>query len=90
MVLLPQLNLGPIPLFPGWKNVIKSSPLLIQPLLFFISNMASSKHGRLKKPLGNHQQIIEFMLETDDLSDSSDSNLKLDATDLSSEGEFLS
>ena len=65
----------------------------MQSLLFFISNMASSKQGMPTKPLRNVQEIVEFMLETDDeLSDLSDWDFGdiMDATGVSSEEEFSS
>ena len=55
--------------------------------------MASSKQAMQTKPLRNDQEIIEFMSETDDeLSDLSDSDFEdiMDATDVSSDEEFLS
>ena len=55
--------------------------------------MASSKQVMQTKPLRNDQEIIEFMSETDDeLSDLSDSDFEdiMDATDVSSDEEFLS
>ena len=55
--------------------------------------MASSKQAMQAKPLRNDQEIIEFMSETDDeLSDLSESDFEdiMDATDVSSNEEFLS
>ena len=55
--------------------------------------MASSKQDMETKPLRNDQEIVEFMLETDDeLSDLSDSDFEdiVDATDALSDEEFSS
>ena len=55
--------------------------------------MASSRQAMRTKPLRNDQEIIEFMLETDDEpSDLSDSDFEdvMDATDVSSDEEFSS
>ena len=55
--------------------------------------MASSKQGMQIKPLQNYEEIVEFMLETDDeLSDLSDSDFEdiMDVTDVSSDEELLS
>ena len=62
-------------------------------LLFFVSNMGFSKQGMTTKPLQNDQEIVEFILETnDELSDLRDSDFEdiMDVTDvLSSEEIFV-
>ena len=62
-------------------------------LLFFVSNMGSSKQGMTTKPLQNDQEIVEFILETnDELSDLRDSDFEdiMGVTDvLSSEEIFV-
>ena len=55
--------------------------------------MTSSKQGMRTKPLRNDEDIVEFMLETDDeLSDLSDSDFEdiMKATDVSSDEALLS